>query len=619
MCGIAGFFSSELNFESKDKYRNILNDMKKSLFHRGPDDSGIYVSRHCGFAHTRLAIRDVKNGRQPMIRTINNKDYVIVYNGEIYNTESLRKDLKSEGWHFESKSDTEVVLLLFLQYGPEFVKKLDGIFSFAIYDSNQDILYLYRDQFGIKPLFYTYLKSEKTVVFASEIKALFKYDNVEAVIDKNGLNEIFGLGPARQPGNAVFKGIKEVKPGNYIICTKYGIVNKIYWALESRYHKDDYERTIEKTKFLLEDAVTRQMVSDKEVPICTFLSGGIDSSFVSAICAGKMKEQGEILSTYSFDFAGNEKYFKANSFQPSQDAPYVSKMVKYLGTNHMILKCDYEKQADLLYASVDSHDMPCMADIDSSLVYFCREVSKNHKVVLTGECADEIFGGYPWFHREKFLKCGTFPWTPDLTPRKELLDKEILEELDMDNYVKNAYESAISEINMLPWENEIESQRRRISYLNIRFFMQTLLNRMDRTSMHSGLEARVPFADKALVQYVFNIPWDMKARNDIVKNILRQAAKSKVPDEVLFRKKSPYPKSYNPYYEKLLAKRLKYDLKNGAPILKLIDEKKLIEFIDGVKDYGAPWYGQLMAGPQMLAYLIQVNYWLNKYNIKIEL
>ena len=239
--------------------------------------------------------------------------------------------------------------------------------------------------------------------------------------------------------------------------------------------------------------------------------------------------------------------------------------------------------------------------------------------MLTGECADEIFGGYPWFHREEFLKCGTFPWTPDLSPRKQLLKQDVLVELDMDDYVKSAYESAVSEINILPWENEIQSQRRQISYLNIRFFMQTLLNRMDRTSMHSGLEARVPFADRKLLQYVFNIPWDMKCRNGLVKNILRQAARGRVPEEVLFRKKSPYPKSYNPYYEKMLIEKLKKDIKDGAPVLSLIDEKKLTDFMAGEKDYGAPWYGQLMAGPQMLAYLIQINYWLNKYKIKIEL
>lgn len=619
MCGIAGFFSNDINFEVNDKYRKILVQMKKSLYHRGPDDSGIYLKEHCGFAHTRLAIRDVKYGRQPMKRTINNNDYVIVYNGEIYNTDILRKELKRVGWHFESKSDTEVILLLFLQYGPEFVKKIDGIFSFAIYDSSHAILYLYRDQFGIKPLFYTFVKEDNAIVFGSEVKALFEYGKIDAVVDRDGLNEVFGVGPARQPGNAVFKGIKELKPGNYLTYSKYGVISKEYWRLESRYHEDSYERTIEKTKYLLEDAVVRQMVSDDEVPICTFLSGGIDSSLVSSICAAKLKEEGKRLSTYSFDFAGNEKYFKANSFQPSQDAPYAKKMVDYLGTEHKILNCDYEIQANLLYESIDSHDLPCMADIDSSLIFFCREVSKKHKVVLTGECADEIFGGYPWFHREKFLKCNTFPWTPDLSPRKQLMKPDVLEVLNMDEYVKKAYESAVKEVDILPWENKIEADRRRISYLNIRFFMQTLLNRMDRTSMHSGLEARVPFADKQLVQYVFNIPWDMKARNDMVKNVLRQAARGRVPNEVLFRKKSPYPKTYNPYYEKLLINRLKNDLKNGAPILQIIDEKKLTAFMEGEKDYGAPWYGQLMAGPQMLAYLIQINYWLNKYKIKIQI
>lgn len=196
MCGIAGFFSSQIEFKAGDKYRNILYEMKKSLSTEDLTIREYIWADIVALAHTRLAIRDVNNGRQPMIRTINNNDYVIVYNGEIYNTEILRYNLKSEGWHFETKSDTEVVLLLFLQYGPEFVKKLDGIFSFAIYDSGHDILYLYRDQFGIKPLFYTWLDDEKSIVFASEIKALFKYGDVKPVVDRNGLNEIFGLGPA---------------------------------------------------------------------------------------------------------------------------------------------------------------------------------------------------------------------------------------------------------------------------------------------------------------------------------------------------------------------------------------------------------------------------------------
>jgi asparagine synthase (glutamine-hydrolysing) len=333
-----------------------------------------------------------------------------------------------------------------------------------------------------------------------------------------------------------------------------------------------------------------------------------------------LKEKGEQLKTYSFDFVNNDKYFKSNSFQPSLDRPFVDRMVEYLGSDHTYLECGSKTQADYLYKSVDAHDLPCMADVDSSLLYFCEKVSQTHKVVLTGECADEVFGGYPWFHREDMLNSGTFPWTPTLTPRLDLINSELSKVLNIPEYVQEVYNKSIMEVDILPDENEIETNRRQIAYLNIRFFMQTLLNRMDRTSMSCGLEARVPFADKSLVDYVFNIPWEMKAKDGVVKNVLREAARGLLPDDILFRKKSPYPKTYNPGYEKLLVKKMKKELKSkDCRIKELVNVPALKEFLGNPKDLGKPWYGQLMAGPQMIAYLLQVDYTLRKYDVKIKL
>lgn len=617
MCGIAGFFSTKREYTAKETYyKKILGDMRSALIPRGPDSNGSVLYDHCGLSHTRLSIIDLEDGLQPMTRRIDGFSYSIVYNGELYNTKELRQDLQNKGWRFDTTSDTEVILLSFLHYGSDFVNRLDGIFAFAIFDERHQKLLLYRDSFGVKPLFYTVQKDE--IIFASEIKALFCHTACKACVDRKGLCEILGVGPARIPGSGVYQGICEVEPGCYISCSIFGIRRTNYWHLTSHPHEDSYEKTIAKTKELVESAITRQMVSD--VPICTFLSGGIDSSLVSSICSEQLQKKGEKLTTFSFDFDGNEKYFQANAFQPSQDRPYVDQMVSYLGSDHHYLSCDYQKQADLLEESVRAHDLPCMADIDSSLLYFCREVSKTQKVVLTGECADEVFGGYPWFHRQEFLEKETFPWTPDLAPRKELLRKEVVEKLQLDAFVQEAYDQAVCQIETLPTENEMETNRRRIGYLNIRFFMQTLLNRMDRTSMHWGLEARVPFADRALVEYIFNVPWEMKAKDGLVKNILRQSSIGKLPDEILFRKKSPYPKSYHPYYEKMLGSRLQRVLEDSsAPILQLIDRKKAECFIESVKDYGKPWYGQLMAGPQMIAYLLQINSWLKEYHVTLKL
>lgn len=615
MCGIAGFFDTNAAFHSnKDFYETLLKKMGRTLKHRGPDDSGIILTGKCGLSHTRLSIIDPVGGAQPMQKEMSGYHYHIVYNGEVYNTEELRHLLLTRNVQPKTTSDTEVLLLCFLEFGPDFIKKVDGIFALAIYDEQHELLTLYRDCFGVKPLFYTSINN--TFIFASELKGLLEYPDVQAVVDSDGMNEIFSLGPARTPGSGVYKNCYELLPGTYMTISRFGSHTTTYYHLQSHPHEDSYEMTIEKTRALVTSAITRQMVSD--VPICTFLSGGIDSSLVSSVCSNELKKSGMQLKTFSFDFKDNAAYFKSNSFQPSMDKPFAAKMVKYLDSHHTYLECSNLTQADYLLRSVKAHDLPCMADIDSSLAYFCEEVSKTHKVVLTGECADEVFGGYPWFHREDMLNCGTFPWTPSLAPRKALLNKDFINTLHMEEYVQKTYETAISEIDVLPCENAVETNRRRIGYLNIRFFMQTLLNRMDRTSMNAGLEARVPFADKKLVDYVFNIPWEMKARNGLVKNILRQSARGLLPDEILFRKKSPYPKTYHPYYERLLSDRLKEVLSDcNSPLKHLLDQKALQAFLEHPKDYGQPWYGQLMAGPQMIAYLLQVHYWLTEYHVTI--
>ena len=398
----------------------------------------------------------------------------------------------------------------------------------------------------------------------------------------------------------------------------YGMTDFTYYRITSNPHTDSYEDTVEKVRYLVKDSIERQIVSD--VPVCTFLSGGIDSSIVSSVCAAKLREQGKKLHTFSFDFKDNSKYFKSNAFQPEQDRPYVDMMVAHIGSDHTYLTCNYSDLADYLYTSVESRDMPTMADVDSSLLYFCSLVANEYKVVLTGECADEIFGGYPWFYRDELLSADTFPWMKDLSPRLSVLSPDIRDSLDIPGYVSSLYNSLLSEINLLPGESDTEKRRRQISYLNIRMFMQTLLDRMDRTSMASGLEARVPFADPRILEYVFNVPWEFKYSEGCEKKLLREAMKDYVPHEIMYRKKSPYPKSYDPHYEQELAKRLLCVLNDPeSPLLPLIDREYVKSFINAPKDYGRPWFGQLMAGPQMMAYLLQVDHWLRKYAIVLDI
>lgn len=615
MCGIAGFFNPKENYlEHKEHYEELLESMSRIQRRRGPDDHGVYLSDICGLAHTRLSVVDLNTGHQPITHRLEGKEFAIAYNGETYNTKELKEKLVSRGWTFSTASDTEVLLTAYMEFGPEFVKQVNGIFAMAIWDGAKRRLYLFRDRLGVKPLYYARL--DGALLFASELKGLFAYPGFRPQLSMRGLNEVFSIGPAKTYGQGTFEHVLEVLPGHFLRFDADGEHDICYWQLTSHPHEDDYGRTVEKTSHLVQDAICRQMISD--VPVCTFLSGGVDSSLVSAVCARELKKQGKQLATFSFDFVDNQKYFKANAFQPSMDRPYVEKMVEFLGSDHHYLECDHISQADLLYDSVRAHDLPPMADVDSSMLYFCSVVKDYNKVTLTGECADEIFGGYPWFHKKECFEAETFPWTMDLEARKVLLNDDFLSSLRMEDYVLEVYAQSVAETPKLEGDSPEEARRREISYLNLRWFMQTLLNRMDRTSMYSGLEARVPFADHRIVEYLWNVPWEMKAHHGVVKGLLRDAGLGLVPDEILFRRKSPYPKTYDTRYEMLLASRMTELLDDSsAPVMAFLDKKKIERFLASPSDYGKPWYGQLMAGPQMLAYMLQINYWLKEYNIEI--
>ena len=607
MCGISGFYNPYMNFLKDETYhRHILKTMNTTIKHRGPDDSDTFLSKDCGLSHVRLSIIDLISGHQPMVKYLDKtRTVAICYNGEIYNMHKLKSELTCD---FNSESDTEVILNGYITEGIDYIKKLNGIFAFAIYDSKFG-LYIVRDRLGVKPLFYT--EKDNDIIFSSEIKGIFAYPLIKPVINTKSLQSVFGLGPAKKQGNGVFENIREVLPGHYLHIDKGGVEDIVYWQLISNHHEDSLEETIDKTAFLIEDSIKMQMLSD--IPVCSFLSGGIDSSIISAICSKEALSKGCSLATYSFDFKENNIYFTSNNFQPSEDYPYVNIMKEHIKSKHTYLECSYDDLYELLFTAVKARDLPCMTDVESSLLYFCGLVSKNHKVALTGECADEIFGGYPWFYREDLLYADTFPWAIDLSPRTLLLKDEVKETLNIPEYVTRIYEQSISMTPILVGESLEDAKRREISYLNLTWFMTTLLDRMDRTSMYNGIEARVPFADHRIVEYLWNVPWNMKYLDNKEKGLLRAATKKLniLPDEVLYRKKSPYPKTYHPKYDELLITNFKEIINSpNEPINQLLDKNKALSFVDTKMNYSKPWYGQLMAGPQLIAYMLQVNYWM---------
>ena len=617
MCGIVGFTNYDGNMRNEEAGR-VLSNMNNTLSKRGPDENGIYIKEDICIAHRRLIVIDPEGGKQPMICKYLGNTYVITYNGQIYNTKELRKTLEESGFTFEGHCDTEVLLKAFIYYGYNVVNHLNGIFAFAIWNEGKKELFLARDHFGVKPLFYS-IKDNQLIV-ASEIKALFEYPSIYPKIDGQGISELFGIGPAHTPGVGVFKGIEELKPANYLVFNRSGMRIKEYWKLKSRMHTDDFATTCETVKELLTDAIERQLVSD--VPLCTFLSGGLDSSIITLYSANYCRKHDlPMINTYSVDYVDNDKNFRKTDFQPNSDSDYINLITNKLGTKHHTIYLDTPELADSLKEAMIARDLPGMADVDSSLLLFCKEVKKEATVSIMGECADEIFGGYPWFFREDALSSGTFPWSINISGRQHLLNPELQEKIDLKEYIDYRYNESLNEVELLNVDSKETKEKRKITYLTMNWFMQTLLSRTDRMGMYNGFEIRVPFCDYRLAEYVWNIPWEIKALHGREKGLLRYIMKDELPKEIVERKKSPYPKTWNPTYLKKVKGMLTEIMQNPeSPITSLLNKDDILEILntDG-KSFSRPWFGQLMTGPQLMAYLCQVNMWLETYKPEIEI
>lgn len=608
MCGIAG----EVSFSgSLIKNKDSFLKMQKVLEPRGPDQNGIFIKDNVALIHSRLCVIDIENGMQPMSAKYGEKEYALVYNGELYNTDEIRNELIGLGYKFIGHSDTEVILKSYIQWEENCLERFNGIFAFAIWDDYKQHLFFARDRIGVKPLFYTI--KNNSFIFGSEIKALLEHKYVETEIDENSIAEIMFIGPGRTPGCGVFKGINEVKPACCGYYSKSGIKIRKYWTLKDKEHKDNFEQTVEKVRELVKDAITRQLVSD--VPVGTFLSGGLDSSIISSVANSYFKARNKQLKTFSVTYENNDQYFKTSKFQPNSDTEYIKKMVEYLGCEHHLITLNNKDLANALYMAVDARDLPGMSDVDSSLLLFCKEIQKHCTVALSGECADEIFGGYPWYRDKDIRAINGFPWAQSTGYRKSFL-KDDIKIPNAENYVYSRYKDTLINTSKISGLSPLESRMKEMMKLNLDWFMQTLLDRKDRMSMYNALEVRVPFCDYRIAEYLYSVPWEYKDYKSYEKGLLREAMQDILPNEVLWRKKSPYPKTHNPEYLKIVSDMLMEIIENPtSKIFEFIKKEELLKLLN--TDRNEPWYGQLMTTPQTIAYFVQINYWLEKYKISI--
>ncbi len=605
MCAIAGIIGLEYN-------EHAAKMLLKTMRRRGPDDAGVHVLPDGCLLHTRLAVIDPVGGKQPMTAAMAGEEYTISYNGELYNTQSIREELQALGHTFKTKSDTEVVLHGYIQWGQLVVQKLNGIFAFAIWEEKERRLFLARDRMGVKPLFY----KEHTggLLFASEIKTILAFPTVEAQLDAQGAAELLLLGPGRTPGCGVFQGVRELEPG---CCAYYygGHLHLIrYWSLKDREHTDTLAQTVETVRELVTDAIKRQMVSD--VPIGTFLSGGLDSSLITSICSSEHRSVGSFLPTFSIDYDKNHIYFKPGKFQPNADGDFIRIMQQDLQTEHHWTVLTADQLVQRLEDATRARDLPGMADVDSSLLCFCGDIRDRVKVALSGECADEIFGGYPWYRDPEVRALDGFPWAQNTKYRGSFLHHDILRQVNAEEFVADRYSDTIRSCDILPGTSALERRMKEMVNLNQKWFMQTLLDRKDRMSMYHGLEVRVPFCDYRIAEYLYGVPWEYKDYHGVEKGLLRIAMTGYLPKEVLWRKKSPYPKTYDPQYMELVSEQLRQILSDpNAPIFQLVRPEALKQLLES--EYAWPWYGQLMKVPQTIAYMLQINFWLKEYRIRI--
>ena len=605
MCAISGIIGLGAGEETVER-------MLATMARRGPDGSGVYRGDGAVLLHTRLAVIDPAGGSQPMSFTQNGETYTIVYNGELYNTEELRWELQRLGHRFEDCSDTEVLLHSFAQWKEGCLERLNGIYAFAVWQQKEQRLFLARDRIGVKPLFWK--EHGGGLLFGSELKTILSYPGVKAELDEEGTAQLLLLGPGRMPGSGVFRGVWELEPGCWAEYQKGRLRPHRYWSLRDREHTDSFEETVEKVRFLVTDSIRRQLVSD--VPLGCFLSGGLDSSIISAVAAKEFGQEGKTLDTFSIGYCGEERFFRAGKFQPTSDRDYIQVMANFLESRSHKWELTPEELVEALEDATLARDLPGMADVDFSLLVFCRRIRDHVTVALSGECADEIFGGYPWYRDPAVRSLAGFPWAQNTRDRASLLTESLLDRLRPDEFVMDAYRKACRESDILPGTSPQERRMKEMVNLNFRWFMQTLLDRKDRMSMYWGLEVRVPFCDYRIAEYLYVVPWEYKDCQGEEKGLLRAAMGGILPPSIAHRKKSPYPKTFDPKYEAILQDRMNGLLtQKDAPLFSLVSRAALQDLLD--KQSSWPWYGQLMRRPQILAYFLQMDFWLRHYNVNL--
>ena len=537
------------------------------------------------------------------------KEYIVALYGKFNNKDELLSNLNLDN----NLTDKEILLEYYVKYKENCLEHLDGVYSFAIYSKESNCLFLAKDRLGLKPLYYT--KSKDSFIFATDIKDILNNYDVNAVLGKEELCELLGLGPAHTPGKTFFKDIYELEAGHYLYFKDNNLIDSIYWDLPNFEVTDNVDDCIKNIKEMVINSLEREL---KNAPnICCMLSGGLDSSILTKLTDDRIDN----LNTFSVNFENNDKDFNSNSYQPTKDSDYIKIMNEVLNNTHTNLYFSKNELLDSLKDVVIARCMPGMGDIDSSMYVFCKKIKElGFDTAISGECSDEIFLGYPWYYREDLINTTTFPWAKSISTRKSLINKDLVSCDELEDYINKTYTSTLKKV-------QNENKAKQTCYLTIKWFMNTLVERTERSAGLCNLDVRIPFANYKMFEYVYNISSNLKLgliddkTLPTEKYLLRKAFEDILPSEIVYRKKSPFPKTYDPEYTDLLEKEIgKIITNSSSPLLEIINVPFLFELLNTHGKYLKDnWFGQLMTYPQILAYLIQINTWLVEFNVKIDI
>ncbi|MFM9702657.1 MULTISPECIES: asparagine synthase (glutamine-hydrolyzing) [Streptomyces] len=608
MCGVTGWVDWETDLRTRGA---TVSAMAETLACRGPDASGVWLSRHAAFGHRRLSVIDLTGGAQPL--GTGQPETVLTYNGELYNHQELRRELQSLGHTFRTRSDTEVVLRAHIEWGTDAPRRFNGIFAYALWDGRAEELLLVRDHLGIKPLYWH--AHAAGVLFGSEPKAVLANPLFRAELDAEGIAELFALPAAPTAGHGLFRGLNEVRPGHLVSVRRSAVREFPYWRLVSRPHTDDAATTRRTVRELLADAVERQLMSD--VPLCTLLSGGVDSSAITALAALARERSGQgKVSSFSVDFPGSADR-APDTWRTGADAPFVRAAAEHVGTLHTSVVIPDDDLLEARQAVLRARDRPGWGEMDASLHLLFREVRRRSTVALSGEAADEVFGGYPYFHSPDALSAPTFPWLHGRPTPAVLLRPEVRAEVRPQEYTAQQYRDSLAGTPALAGEAAADRRVREVFHLALTRWLPPLLERVDRVSMSVGLEVRVPFCDHRLVEYAWNVPWSLKTPDGRPKGLLRDAVRDLLPAAVADRPKSGYPSTPAVRYTQVLTDRAHELLADpAAPVFDLVDRETVRRALAEGLTLPSPRTAPNPVGG--LDHLVQVDEWLRAYRVGLR-